>query len=231
MILLEKEKIKYYEFYEQDCLDKYIDITEKGGLIKSLTDQIVFSSDFTFRDFFNHLLREKKDINKMFFSTMRGCRIDDYVNDINTPKKQKKDTEITSVQVGWRIEVDKNELEITTGFHGVDKKGGNRESAVETAYGMSMTPLYVYADMPFRLNRSFIIEDYQQKTIKKVLKSEKSFTVFEVINAVLYEITWDGTPKERDKRSKELDKQLEQSEKDIAEGNYQTSEEIKKDWN
>jgi hypothetical protein len=230
MILLEKEKIKYYEFYEHDCLDKFTDVTDKSGLMKSLTDKVVFAKDFTFRDFFNHLLREKKDLNKTFLSTMRGYEIDDYIIDMNIPKKQKKDTEIASVQVDWRIEVKKNELEIISGFHGVGRDGnGNRENAVETVYGMSMTPLYYYADFPFRLNENFIIEDYRKKTVKKVLKNKKPFTLFEVLHAVLYEITWDGKPKERDKRLRKLKKRIKQSGKDIAAGNYKTLEEVKKE--
>jgi hypothetical protein len=229
MILLEKEKIKYYEFYEHDCLDKFTDVTDKSGLMKSLTDKVVFAKDFTFRDFFNHLLRENKDLDQVFFSTTRGYKIEDYTNDINASERQLKDTNLRSVQVAWRTEIKEDELEIIAGFSGVDEKGGDRENAVETAYGMSLTPLYQYADMPFRLNEKFIIEDYRKRKVKKVLTSQKPFTVFEVINAVLYEMTWDGVPAERDMRAKKLYDRLEKSEKDIAEGNYKTWEEVKKD--
>lgn len=227
MILLEKDKIKYYEFYEQDCLNNFIDVTSDSGLVNWLTEEVEFVADFTFHDFFKHLLREKDVLNKVFFSSLKGYKIEDYKDDIEKPKVYDKDFVLSGVQVGWRVEIRKDECDIACGFHGVGSgEYADRENAIETAYGMSMTPLSEYADKPFKLNRNFIIEDYQNKVVDKILKSKRTFTLFDVIHAVLYEITWDGNPQERDIRSKELDERIKKSEKDIAEGNCYSMEEV-----
>lgn len=195
----------------------------------SLSDELQLSNDLTFRDFFNHLMREKTDLNKAFFSTLRGYKIEDYKHDLTTQGKKPRSTGLRSVQVGWRVEVTKDGLEIRHDFQGVGQEGGgNRENGIETTYGLSLTPLYEYCDLPFRLNERFVIEDYQGKKVKEVLKSKRLFTVFEVLDAILYEITWDGTPQQRDKRAKKLMKRLKKAEKQIAEGKYITHEEVKK---
>lgn len=209
MILITKEEIRYSEFGFDFDDNYYKNMTDEGGLMKSLSQEVRFSSDLTFRDFFRHLLREKEAIHNAFQSTIGAIRLDDFIEDIETNKK--REIKLESVQISCRPEVNKKkELELRISFSGKDKKtDGNRENGVETSYGMGFSSLSTYADLPFRLNNLFRIEQYYdlEKPLT-VLELTKKYTLYEVVNAVLYEITWHGIPTMRDKQLKDLRKRV-----------------------
>lgn len=238
MILIEKDKLKYYDIYFGEIpKGKYEDVTNKNGLLSNLRETVVFGKGLTFRVFFNHLLREKLGINVVFKSSLGYVKLEDYIEDINKPYKEVKEESLSTVQVAWRVDFDdKNEFDISCDFLGVGEgTSGNRENANETAYALDLSPLGRYADLPFKLNKTFIIEQYnlnKKSRVKKILKTEKEFTLFEVIDAVLYEITWHGHPSERDKRFGELKEQVKQIEEDRKSGKiekYKTLEEFKEE--
>ena len=223
MILLTRDnKISYLEFGDSQ-VDGFEDVTDEG-LVKWLSEEVKFGEGLTFRDFCRHLVSEKDDINRIFFSSTRGHKLERYMADLDSVVA---DTELKAVQIAWRVEVNGDRLDVNCGFSGVGFEGaGNRENGVESSYGLSLTSLGSYADLPFKLNPRFIVENYQNKTLEIQLESEKQFMLFDVVRAVLYEITRDGYPEERDLRAEELKSRVERSEQEIEKGNYYTTEEL-----
>lgn len=234
MLVIGKQKIKYYEYYFDimpEDGDKFIDATNKNWLLGCLNEEVLFEEDLTFKDFYNHLLSKKDIVNELFRSSTNGVKIEEFSEEIISPYIKDKDDDMDRVQVSWNIETGHDKLHIRNEFLGV-KKGtsGNIENGVATTYSIDFTPLNKYGHLPFCVNTNFIIVDYKRKgPNRQILKANKDFTLFEVIDAVLQTITYNGTIEARNKSFEELVKRLEQSEKDIKAGRVISMEDLKKE--
>jgi len=209
MILITKEKIKYNPF-SSDETGKYKDITEKNWLINFLHEEVVFSKDLRFKDVFNHLYKEKKTIHLLFRFCMGNVTLDDFLPDMKRKDKSGW-LDLECVQIAWRVNpFEKETIDISTEFLGKPKgKDGNRIKGVETGVGLDFCTLASYADLPIRLNKHFIIEQYSvKKKPTLLLKKQRNFVLFDVLHTILDDVTFYGKPKERDKQFKTLNEQL-----------------------
>jgi hypothetical protein len=114
-------------------------------------------------------------------------------------------------------EDDKNEISIYVDVHGWGKyipAEGEEENYEEgyvppthTGYAIEFTPLYRIKHLPIKLNKEFIIkeEDYNySKDVKDAVNGECHFTVYDVMGAILSELTFAGLPEDRDEKWKDI---------------------------
>jgi len=102
---------------------------------------------------------------------------------------------------------DENEFSLDVDVSGygpyvLDKNDGYKEGDIlptHTSYGIEFTPLQKMAHLPIKLNLSIRIRDINEMGNEKPLvEAIKYFTVFEVVGALLSEMSFRGLPEERD---------------------------------
>lgn len=231
-ILVEKrwvynEKIKKGNYYEHTL----ISIDNESYLLSLLNTTIELAEGFTVRDWFNLIINysayQKLDLFIPSF-------LEEYYN---CPKKDCVDPEgklqdiifqkTISYENYYPDKEDIYECEIY-----IDICGRHKDDDLH--YAMEFTPLKEYLDTPIKLldgittkTSSILKENKESKKKKahsdytydyKVENVKVYYTLFEFITSFIYEISFFGTPKKRDKKSKELMNTME----DIKSGKAKT---------
>lgn len=170
---------------------------------KKKTEQIFSSAlqfpieveETNFGQFFAIIAREKDLYEKVFNSALYGHPLEPFIKECELPPKKSTPLALDFVEVSWSSQVFEGELEIWPSFDGwgdwpEDNAVG--EEKVKGGIGIEFTALNEYKDLPFKLNTEADIYSLDVKGSDPVLKATRKFTVYDVIKAILYEITWAG---------------------------------------
>jgi hypothetical protein len=141
----------------------------------------------TFGQFFDLIAREKELYEKVFKAAMYGHPIEPYIQEIAKPAVESKDLDF--VHVHWFAQLFEGDLEVSPAFggwgdwktDGAPEKGG---------IALEYTGLNEYKNCLFKLDTEF--EILHLGTPEVNLKAKQEFTVYDVIKAILFEITWSG---------------------------------------
>lgn len=89
---------------------------------------------------------------------------------------------------------------------------------IDMAYGIEFTPLHTLAHLPIKLNTSIKIYDRNELgPDNPLVEAVKSFTVFEAIGGLLSEISFCGSPEERDEHWQDIVEDVEEAKEKLAE--------------
>lgn len=170
---------------------------EKKKTNQVLSDVLQFpihGFNSTFGEFFSFIIRERKLMERIFTAAMYGHPLGPYIKEISKPPGDPE--ELERIEVYWHGQLFKGDLEIATGFHGWGKykKGPGYRKGDPTAggYAIEFTPLNQYKMLPFILDTDFSIYDLEKPKKPIIAKVERLFTPYDVIRAILWEITWAG---------------------------------------
>lgn len=174
-------------------------LKERQGLSDVLQFRIEIE-DTTFGQFFDIIAREGRYYEHIFESAMYGHPLPPYAEEIKKPSDPTKYRELDHVEVYWHVDFWGEEIEIGAGFHGWGNWGKPYEDAVvgvdypeKGGIALEFSPLHEYKDHPFKLDTKFEIWDMSDPKKKEpILKGKREFTAYDVIDAILYEITWSG---------------------------------------
>lgn len=202
MIILKKHSNNF----SVKIANSYIPITE--SLIPYLCEDIKFEKGVTFENFFNIILKHHKEYSKVFTSHLSGVPLSEFMPEwVKSPDEENSDN-MKKIIVSWENmyefekDIIKDGIEISwlPSFigEGVDEKGK------DISYAIEFTPLNKLKKYPFELITNSKLYDIE--TNKKLLCMNRTFSVYEVLSAVFYEITYSGTPTMRDKKIKSLGK-------------------------
>ena len=224
MIILTKDKIVYTNHYNPEC-DEYVK-KEVDRLYLYLNETVELSEDFTFGDLFKHIEREVDVFDVIFSSHLGHHSLQLWADEIKKPGPEKDDEidylEICRYGEYWGKDCDDN-IELSIGFSGVGKKED------DPSYALGFTPLNKLKHLPLRLNEDFEISEvkvppriilFLVRLLKKIgiplgkwdnpfnhtyIKGKTKFSVYELISAILYEISFYGDPEGRDGKMDELE--------------------------
>jgi len=226
MIELTKDKIIYSNEYNPES-DKYIK-KEVSRLWPYFNEVVELSDDFTLEDLFYHIEQEKYIFDLVFNSHLGHFSLQKYIDEINKPGVVRDDKisylelrrygEYTS----WKDRISKEwgiksnpEIELFLDFSGVGKQE-------DVEYAIEFMPLNELKHLPLKLNKKFNISEIRFpcriiKFLVRVLKyisfsrwggcnsfghtyveGDVNFTVYELFSTVLNEISFMGTPEQRD---------------------------------
>lgn len=149
--------------------------------------------DTTFGQFFEFIRREADLFEKIFSSSMYGHPIKPYLDEIQKPSTKPADMDF--VRVYWVAECDADEFTVTTGFDGWGDWHVMEEGTPVPKGGIAIefTGLNEYKDLPLKLETELELWDTRMAVPKEpMIKSKKVFTVYDVLDAILFEITWSG---------------------------------------
>jgi len=209
---------------------KVIDFITKfkteASILGCLHDEVELEEGFTVRDWFatviNFPLLQHLD---WYFPSF----IEEFVS---CPNKGCK--EMSSVCLEKMIEVtkwkesDKLEDTIECYIHiygkSIAKNGSN--------WALDFHPLCEYIDIPMKLVKGvYCINDYNipPNKSKKTKRYKTSYTLWDVIHSFIWEISFNGTPEERNKKAEELRETIKEVETTPKE-QFKSLEELEEEW-
>ena len=183
-------------------------VSIEDSLIPYLCDELVIEKGVTFGDFFNIILKHHEIYSDVFYSHLSGVPLSDFLKEwLELPKGF--DFRMEKLIVRWdnmaffdkgELNDEENLLEInwlpSFGGEGKDENGN------EVEYGVEFAPLNELRNFPLELIENTKV--YNITTDETYVYFERSFTVYEVLSAIFYEITFIGGPNERDGKMDEL---------------------------
>jgi hypothetical protein len=214
MIELTKDKIIHSNHYNPEC-ELYVR-EEVSSLWPFLEDVIKLSDDFTLLDLFNLIAKEKDVFDIIFYSSLGGFPLQAYLDDIAKDRSPDDGDEIDYLEVYRSSERwDWGDIDISLNFHGVSIKE-------DIGYAIEYTPLSDLKHLPLRINTNFEIgevkkEDGHPWKWHVYTKGKVDVTVYELIHAVLFEVSFCGDPVKRDARREDLFEQFEEIKEEYKE--------------
>ena len=131
----------------------------------------------------------------------------------------------------------KNEIQISADFHGWGVWADDPESPFDNGqrggFAIEFTPLAELKHYPLKIrNKTKIYLDDGGLESKILFEGEKYFSVFDFISAILYEISWGGSPELRDEKMAEVLVEKEEIDERIESGDtscFKNFDELKRE--
>jgi hypothetical protein len=205
------------------------------------------TSPFTLRD----IIVIVNSSTKIRFSRMceiLHCHyIGEFLDEMNKPKEEIENeyNNMEYLEVYWCGDKSKFEGQLDMSsmwsFHGVGKKGVISDEVKEYVpveehadyvenYAIEFTPVNKLADYQIRIRPEMYITNWEEidplKNFQKI-ELRPSITLIELLYAIFYELTFCGSPKERDEQLKELKSRCEELNEAKKNG---TLDQITKPW-
>lgn len=207
MITLKKEGIYLFKHIEESIdenLSGHICNEKKvHSFLPYLNEVMDVEDDVTFEDFFEHIMRQKGKYSSVFTSHLGSYNLvqwEEEWNRISENSYDGDDYEMQSVGLCWHGEYwnsnGEDEITITSEFHGT---GIDKKTKKEMGMAVEFTPINELKSYPFKLDTQLNVYSLQ-KDSKLLLSGKKDFTVYDVVSTVLYEISFAGSPEQRDAR-------------------------------
>jgi hypothetical protein len=177
----------------------YWDSKKRKRVEKKKTKQILSNvlqfplhelSETTFGEFFSFIIRERELYQKIFESALYGHPLEPYIAEIAKPPGDPE--ELERVEVYWGAQIEDGDFSLWPGFHGWGKYKYEKGAPKSGPYAIEFTPLYEYKMLPFTLDTTFEVWDIKKPKKPVLAAPECLFTVYDVLKAILYEITWAG---------------------------------------
>jgi hypothetical protein len=209
MITITNKNI-YYSDYSISTLSslKKVDIVDPSDIINFLSENVELSESVTFKRIFDIISYNVDLFNKVFYSSLGGYPLAPYLQEIENNSTQSFDSDY--LEIYWHCDKYEDELNIDPSLHGISKLD---------VYAMDFASLNNLKDYNVKLNTKIEIFDYtnyketKEEDKLKVFLGEKSFTVFDLYNAIFYEISYFGGPQQKKEKLNELEESMEDMEK------------------
>lgn len=150
--------------------------------------------DTTFGQFFSLIAKEGLFFEKLFQCAMLGHPIQPYIDECAKAAVDKKDMDY--VEVGWSTDLFEGDFDHYVSFGGYGNWGDYEGEPQKGGIAIEFTPLYEYKDLQLKLDSKVTIYDMGGTKPGEPMKiagvGVQKFTVYDVICAILDEITWAG---------------------------------------
>jgi hypothetical protein len=214
-LLLKKDGslIRTRDFYDEDKKSwesSESDVTDSAWC--HLSDDIEFEEGITLKDLFS-LIHKNIEI----FEGIFGNWIDEYTHVIlnETPtEKEEEEQPIDYLRIYWDLSIDDrdNELSIPAwpnfgGFGIASHDDNSYKKGDVIRWGVGLSPMQNFADLPLKLEETVDVW-YCDKKESKQYKSY-GYTLYQVIQSVIWEISFHGGPSQTSKFMDGLKQQIE----------------------
>ena len=201
-------KTKFYGSQNAMVLDK------EESLIPYLSDILKIDEGTTFEEFFDPIIQNWAEYEIVFESHLKGFSLEKFYKEWNKPTtKSTSNDPIKYLEIFWHpVEINEEEPNDDAywcaGFHGWGKWIDNTgKELCDGGHSIEQTPINLLRKYPFKLNESIDIlkVNYTKRIYDNVvLKFNTSLTVYDVIGAILFEISYHGEPSDRDYITSEM---------------------------
>ena len=197
MIRITKDAILCVEMDDSGIETSFDILKTDNGIVSYLDQYVIIDEGVSVSQFLSILADVKEEINYVFDSSMNGYSLDTYLPELAEPSTN--DGSLIFTEIVHDVDMSPNrvisELKYFRGVGPVPATGrlGN--------FNLELLPVSFYKDLPIVLNHNYVVQrtevvDGTQVTYIE-LQAQKGFTLFEVVYAILFEISYHGTPEAR----------------------------------
>ena len=204
--------ISDYENYES------IEIIDDGDILSFLTELVELGESVTFKRIFEIISANSDLFNIVFYSSLGGYPIEPYLHEIENIPTNK--TEIKFLELYWSCDKYEGELSITPCIHGVG--AGDNNDII--AYAIDFTSLNDLQNLNLRLNDELVISEFKENKTegedRLIINNmgKMKYTLFDLFNAILSEISFHGGPNDKIEAFKNLEKDVESAQQEFDTG-------------
>ncbi len=169
-----------------------------------------FDKSLTVEGFITALKPFFAKIDKQFYSYTRGHKLNHFFKQMQKPaeKEPKVEFMILYAELYWHAELrGKSDFHFYSSIHGVPKDK-------HTRFGFTLSPIINWKQYRLKLNPSFTCLHLDPKSkkgkIPNLFKSEREFTLYDIIRYFFYELTYHGYTEYLIERRESLNKQIEE---------------------
>lgn len=160
-------------------------------------DEEVQVEKVTFGTLFEHLLKYSEEYNLIFSSALGHCRLEEFEEDF---QKSSEASEGETLVLSWVAEIHPeidNELCIYVDVY-------SRREGDQNRYAVDFCSLGSIRNLFIELDRSFSILEWWKEGYKQIPFGNRSFSVYDMLYALLYEISFYGAPSDREEQLQKL---------------------------
>lgn len=181
----------------------------ENGMVSYLDQLIELDENVTLADILTMLGETSMDdIDYVFDASLGGNPFEDYINEL--------DDEVPLEDTLFYLEVVHDVRFLDDGMLSEDnllRAIGKDPEGKESPFSVELIPVCAYKNLLIKLNKAYRItrstkamnEEGEEVSIDSVeIDAKKNFTLYEFIHAILYEISFHGTPKERQEVLEEI---------------------------
>jgi hypothetical protein len=185
-----------------------LELIQDDEVIQYLSENVELGESVTFERIFNIIYDNVGDLNKIFYSCLGGFSIAPFMNELeeiptNSP-------EVDKLEIHWFGDKQEDNVSIVSGLHGVGVDDGK-----VCYYGVEFTSLNNLKYLKLKLNTELSLINYDDPDNYKFDIGNRHFTLYDLFYGILYEISWNGDPSNRDLRLEELDISIKRSKEEI----------------
>ncbi|MCK9416354.1 hypothetical protein M0Q97_06825 [Candidatus Dojkabacteria bacterium] len=211
MITITNKNIYYSEYSISTSLDG-VEIVYIDDIVSFLSEYVELGESVTIKRIFEIVSTNIDKFNEIFYSNLGGLTLEPYLQEIENNQTEKLD--IDYVELYWLCDKYDNDLNISPSLRGISPK-------LEDC-ALDFISLNNIKNCIIKINTIVDIFDYNkvmEQTDKKVPINlnigNKQFTLFELFNAIFYEISFHGGPQDKNEIFKEIEETI--SEIDLEE--------------
>lgn len=197
MIIISKDRI-YHEYFKGG-MKVIVNISSTdASLVRFLTETVQVEDDVTVEDVLRHLIDYQEDISFAMESSLGGYTLQPFLDELL--KDLPKEDHLLYAEFCHEANVIDGTLVHTPRFGamGKDIAGGTDN---ELPYTVELAAISSYKHLNIVLNKEYVvtkIDEVDGKQIDTVLfATSKEFTLYELLHALLFEISYYGTPEMR----------------------------------
>lgn len=212
MITITNKNIYYSEFdlSTLSSLDG-VDIVYNEEISNFLSESVILGESVTFKRLFDIASENIDKFNNIYFSALGGNKLDPYLQEIEN--NQTELTNINHIEVYWNCDKFDNELSISPSLQGISDDG--------LFYSLDFIGLNNIKHCIVSINENVDILDYNKIENKNkkynINLGEKSFTLFELYNAIFFEISFHGGPLDKHEIQREIEKSISTIDDELSE--------------
>lgn len=191
-----------------------VEIINSDEITKFLSDFVELGESVTFKRLFDIIADNVFSFNEIFYSSLGGYSLEPFLQEIeNNPTES---IQSDYLEINWYCDKYEDELNIYPSIGGVSLKENEK-------YAIDFVSLNNLKELNVRLNREIKIFDYE-KMKEELPESEnketkdyqidmgnKNFSLFDLFNAIFYEITFHGGPQDKKERLNDLEDTMDEA--------------------
>jgi hypothetical protein len=202
MLKLYKNKVTFDDYKKEEKIQK---------LSLYLGEECRICGNFTLEDLFKWIEREKEFFENAFSFHRGFWPLKYFLDEISKPSPKNENIEYLSIWWIAKVWDSNREFDFKPQIS-IYKKGNKKDT-----YIISCVPLNVLKKYIIRLDKKVYLVDDKISLIKPVAIMNKNFTLYDLIGCIMKEVSYYGSPKDRDKlwnkRANQFDKIMEEIKK------------------
>lgn len=192
------------------------------SLERYLQCSVSIEGDFLFIDLMRLLSCDEEFFQSVFDVALGGFPLSAYIEDANKESTDKD--KLTFVEVYWSVEVwdlpKHKSFESYAGFHGIGPHTCDQTGEHDPLgrWAIEFSPIADYADVPIKIDNTVTIFRYEdKKPVQKIEAGTRDFTLYDLIHAILNEISFCGLPEDRNEQLEDLNNRVDEVKENIRE--------------